>query len=256
MQKLPIINSEISTGSYQAFIDELVGLSQKESSSYVCVTNVHMLMEAQQSPDFTKVVNSANISTPDGVPVAKGLSWLHGVNQPRVAGMDLIESLFERSEQDNLKIFLFGSTDKVLNQIQQNAKIEFPNLNIVGAISPPFRVLNHDEKTAIVEQINSQNPDFVFVALGCPKQENWMAEHKGKIHSCMIGLGGAFPVYAGFVPRAPEWMQRNGLEWFFRLYKEPRRLWKRYSYTNSKFVVLFLIQLIKLRIFKKKPNKR
>lgn len=250
MKKLPIISSMVSIGDYQNFIDSLVDLSQTETSSYVCVTNVHMLMEAHHSKVFAKVLDEANIATPDGKPVAKGLGWLHKYNQPRVAGMDLMGSLFARSEKDNLTVFLFGSSDEVLAKIQDNAKIEFPDLKIVGAISPPFRTLEDSEKALMVEQINAVNPDFVFVALGCPKQETWMAEHKGKVNSCMIGLGGAFPVYAGIVPRAPQWMQNYGLEWLFRLYKEPRRLWRRYSYTNSKFIVLFVMQFIRLRILK------
>jgi N-acetylglucosaminyldiphosphoundecaprenol N-acetyl-beta-D-mannosaminyltransferase len=254
MKKLPIIDLNICTGSYQSFIDELVNLSKKKSSSYVCVTNVHMLIEAYDSLDFSGIVNQADIVTPDGKPVAKGLEWLHKIKQPRVAGMDLIESLFERSESDGLKICFYGSTEEVLENIQKKAREQFPNLIIVDAISPPFRELTKKEKNSMVEQINYHNPDFVFVALGCPKQERWMAEHKDKVHSCMIGLGGALPVYAGLVSRAPEWMQKNGLEWLYRLYKEPGRLWKRYFYTNSKFIILFLLQLIKVRVFKKVIN--
>lgn len=251
MQKLPIISSVISTGSYETFIDSIVELSQTKKSSYVCVTNVHMLVEAHNSKEFAEVVNGADIATPDGFPVARGLGWLHKTFQPRVAGMDLITSLFERSEKDSLKIFLYGSSEEVLKRIKQKTQIEYPNLNIVGSISPPFRFLENKEKTLIVDEINEHNPDFVFVALGCPKQERWMAEHKDLVNSCMIGLGGAFPVYAGTVTRAPEWVQRHGLEWLFRLYKEPKRLWRRYSYTNTKFIMLFTAQLIRKRIFKK-----
>jgi N-acetylglucosaminyldiphosphoundecaprenol N-acetyl-beta-D-mannosaminyltransferase len=211
-----------------------------------------MLIEANDSETFANIVNQADMATPDGKPVAKGLQWLYKINQPRVAGMDLIESLFARCEKDKLKICLFGSTEEVLDKIQQKAKIQFPQLNIIDAISPPFRELAEEEKSAMVERINSHSPDFVFVALGCPKQEKWMAEHKGKVNACMIGLGGAFPVYAGTVERSPDWMQQNGLEWLYRLYKEPGRLWKRYFYTNSKFIWLFSLQLLKTRIFNKK----
>jgi len=251
MKKLQIIDSNISIGSYSSFIDGLISLCQSTNSSYVCITNVHMLIEANDSEEFSQIVNNANMATPDGKPVAKGLEWLHKINQPRVAGMDLIESLFERCEEDNLKIFLFGSTDDVLEKMTDKAKIEHPNLNLCGTLSPPFRALSEDEKRDITNTINEQNPDFVFVSLGCPKQERWMAEHRGKINSCMIGLGGAFPVYAGTVSRSPDWMQRNGLEWLYRLYKEPRRLWKRYFYTNTKFIALLTAQLIQKRVFKK-----
>ena len=126
---------------------------------------------------------------------------------------------------------------------------QFPGLNVVGTLSPPFRELNIDEDQLDVDTINNCNPDFVFVALGCPKQERWMAEHKDKINSCMIGLGGAFPVYAGMVERSPTWMQKYGLEWLFRLIKDPKRLYKRYFYTNTKFIVLLAIQLFSKRLF-------
>ncbi len=247
MKKLQIIKSNISIGDYTTFIDELILLSQKKDSSYVCICNVHMLIEASDSQEFAKIVNQADIVSPDGKPVAKGLGWLYGVKQPRIAGMDLIGSLFKRIQNDRLSVFLFGSTQEVLEQIKQKAKSQFPEVNIIGYLAPPFRELSISEKNEIVTIINGHNPDFVFVALGCPKQERWMAEHKGNINSCMIGLGGAFPVYAGMVERSPDWMQNNGLEWVYRLYKEPRRLWKRYFYTNSKFIVLLIVQLFKAK---------
>jgi len=251
MQKQPIIKSNITTGEYQDFVGELVNLSQSKKSSYVCITNVHMLIEANGSKEFADIVNNADMATPDGKPVAKGLEWLHNIKQPRVAGMDLIESLFERCEKDQLKLFLFGSTEDVLEKMVTKAKHQYPNIHIVGTLSPPFRVLTDEEKNEMLNQINAHNPNFVFVALGCPKQERWMAEHKGKVNACMIGLGGAFPVYAQTVSRSPDWMQRNGLEWLYRLYKEPGRLWKRYFYTNTKFIWLFGLQLIKTRVIKK-----
>lgn len=251
MKKLRIIKSNISIGDYTRFIDELILLSQQKKSSYVCICNVHMLMEANDSNEFSRIVNQADIVSPDGKPVAKGLGWIYGVKQPRVAGMDLIESLLERCGTDKLTIFLFGSTEDVIAKIKKKVKLQFPNTSIVGSISPPFRSLTEDEKYSIVDEINSCNPDFVFVALGCPKQEKWMAEHKDIVNSCMIGLGGAFPVYAGTVSRSPDWMQRNGLEWLYRLYNEPRRLWRRYFYTNTKFIVLFALQLLKKRLLRK-----
>ena len=251
MKKLQIIKSNISIGSYTTFIDELILLSQQKDSSYVCICNVHMLIEASDSQEFSQIVNQADIVSPDGKPVAKGLEWLYGVKQPRVAGMDLMGSLFKRIQNDRLSVFLFGSTKEVLDQIKQKAKTEFPKINISGSLAPPFRELSVSEKSEIITTINGHNPDFVFVALGCPKQERWMAEYKERINSCMIGLGGAFPVYAGMVERSPDWMQNNGLEWFYRLYKEPKRLWKRYFYTNSLFIILFIKQYLLQKLFKK-----
>lgn len=255
MKKKQILKSLISIGSYQSFIDNLLIYSKLQTSSYICVANVHMLIEGYQDSDFQHVINQADISTPDGMPLAKAIKWLYRMDQERVAGMDLMPDLMNVCEEQKLSIYLYGSTDEVLSKIVDRAKIEFPNLDICGMYSPPFKYLNDIEKKEIVKQINTSNPNFVFVALGCPKQEKWMAEHQGKINSCMIGLGGAFEVYAELKNRAPFWMQKASLEWLYRFMQDPKRLWKRYLYTNSLFVILFLKQFLLIKIFSKETNK-
>ena len=242
MKKVKVIKSLISTGSYDEFVEKLLELSKKKESSYVCVSNVHMSIEANDDSSFLSVVNSADITTPDGMPIAKAMKYLYGIEQDRVAGMDLMPSLMQRCELDGKSIFLYGSTESVLEKILSKAKREFSKLSI-DAFSPPFRELSQTEKDDVVKNINSKNYDFVFVALGCPKQELWMAEHKGHVKSCMVGLGGAFEVYADVKARAPQWVQDYSLEWVYRLAQDPKRLWKRYMYTNNKFILLFLKQL-------------
>jgi N-acetylglucosaminyldiphosphoundecaprenol N-acetyl-beta-D-mannosaminyltransferase len=185
------------------------------------------------------------------MPLAKSMKILYGVDQDRVAGMDVMPDLMKSSEEKSLSIFLYGATNEVLKAIESKAKRELPNLEL-HTYSPPFRTLSDKEKEDIVIMINQYNPDFVFVALGCPKQEKWMAEHKNKIHSCMIGLGGAFEVYADIKKRAPQWLQDNSLEWLYRFLQDPKRLWKRYLITNPLFIILLLIQFINIKIFKKK----
>lgn len=249
MKKNKIIKTLVSTGAYAEFIHEILELSKNTLSSYVCVSNVHMTIESYQSESFCSVVNSANITTPDGMPLAKAMKLLYGIDQDRVAGMDLMPDLMKVSEDRGLSIFLYGSTDDTLNKIVSKSKVEFPHL-ILNVYSPPFRKLTEEEKKDIIENINEINPDFVFVALGCPKQEKWMAEHKDKIKSCMIGLGGALEVYASVKNRAPKWMQDNSLEWLYRLLQDPKRLWKRYFITNSLFVFLLLKQIIAIKLFK------
>lgn len=250
MKKNKIIKTLISTAKYDEFIHEILELSKNTVSSYVCVSNVHMTIEAYQSKSFCDIVNCADIATPDGMPLAKAMKLLYGINQDRVAGMDLMPDLMKISEEKNLSIFLYGSTDDTLAQIVSKAKVEFPNLEL-NVYSPPFRTMTDAEKENIVTMINQKNPDFVFVALGCPKQEKWMAEHKNKINSCMIGLGGALEVYAGVKDRAPQWMQDYSLEWIYRLVQDPRRLWKRYLVTNTLFVFLLFIQIINIRLLKR-----
>lgn len=249
MRKKRIINSFISTGCYHEFISNIINLSKNKTSSYVCVTNVHMTIEAYKSEYFKKVVNNADIATPDGMPIAKAIEFLYDIKQDRVAGMDLMPDLMRIAEEKNLSIFLYGSTEETLVQIVSKAKVEFPNLNL-NVYSPPFRTMTDIEKENIVTMINQKNPNFVFVALGCPKQEKWMAEHKNKINSCMIGLGGALEVYAGIKDRAPQWMQKYSLEWLYRLIQDPKRLWKRYFITNTLFIILLFIQIVKVRILK------
>ncbi len=249
MKKNKIIKTLISTGKYDEFIHEILELSKNTVSSYICVSNVHMTIEAYQSESFSDVVNSADMATPDGMPLAKAMKLLYGINQDRVAGMDLMPDLMKISEEKNLSIFLYGSTDDTLAQIVSKTKVEFPNLKL-NVYSPPFRTMTDTEKEDIVTMINQKNPDFVFVALGCPKQEKWMAENKNKINSCMIGLGGALEVYADIKDRAPQWMQDYSLEWMYRLMQDPRRLWKRYLVTNTLFVFLLFIQIVKVRVFR------
>lgn len=247
--KNKIINTSISIGTYQNFLDTILLLSKKQESSYICIANVHMIIEGYKDPDFQQVINQANLITPDGMPLSKAIKWFYKVDQERVAGMDLMPDLIKISAEQNLSIYLYGSTDLILKKIINNASYNFPNIKICGTYSPPFRELTLKEKEDIIDQINQAKPNFVFVALGCPKQEKWIAEHKGKIHSCMIGLGGAFEVYAGVKERAPVWMQKTSLEWLYRLIQDPKRLFKRYLNTNSLFVILFIKQWLKVKIF-------
>lgn len=250
MKRLKIIKSHISTGNYEQFITNLLYLSQNQTSSYVCVSNVHMSIEAYDDEAFLAVVNNADMATPDGMPLVKAMKLLYGVTQERVAGMDLMPSLMEACEKEEKSIYLYGATEEVIEKILIHAKRDFPSLRIDG-YSPPFRLLSSEEKQQIIETINGGNYDFVFVALGCPKQEKWMAEHKGLIQSCMVGLGGAFEVYAEVKDRAPQWMQDYSLEWVYRLVQDPKRLWKRYMYTNNKFLYLLMKQYLSIKLLKR-----
>ena len=249
MKKCKIIHSFISIGTYETFISTIFGLEKKDSS-YVCISNVHMTIEVFNNKIFEDIVNNANITTPDGMPIAKAMNHLYGIKQTRVSGMDLVVDVMKKCEEEDKSIFVYGLTDKTLGLFEKQALLNFPKLR-VKTYSPPFRTLNSGEKQEIVNTINNFNPSFVFVALGCPKQEKWMSEHHYKIKSCMIGLGGALEVYAGVKNRAPKWMQEYSLEWLYRLIQDPKRLWKRYFYTNSLFIVLFLKQYFILKILSK-----
>lgn len=245
------ISLEISTFSYSDFLKELVLLGMDNCSSYICVANVHMLIEASIDENFRNIVNSANLVSPDGIPLSKGIEYLYGLKQERIAGMDILPDLLKISENENISVFFYGGTDQMLKNTYDFCLSKFPNLNIGGLISPPFRELTFDEEIQYINQINESGAGFVFVALGCPKQEKWMASMKGRINACMIGIGGALPVMIGMQKRAPKWMQNSGLEWMYRLFQEPRRLFGRYFKTNTIFIFLFIKEFLKVRVLKK-----
>ena len=249
MQKFKVIQSFISSGKYDEFIKKIMNLSENKDSSYICVSNVHMTVEATKDKAFLDIVNNADITTPDGMPLAKAMKFLYGIEQDRVAGMDLIEDLFKTCTKEKKSIFVYGGSAETLRKMNEKISVEYPYLKI-NSYSPPFRHLSDEEKQQDIEMINNYKSDFVFVALGCPKQEKWMAEHKNKIHSCMLGLGGAIEVYAGIKRRAPRWMQKSSLEWLYRLLQDPKRLWKRYCITNSLFIILLSKQLASVHVFK------
>ena len=241
-----LIKLNLSLGSFQDFVNNIVALGQRKQSSYVCVANVHSCIETYQDDTFAQVVKQADIVTPDGMPLVKALSWLYGIKQDKVSGPDLMPVLLQASEKQGLKVYFYGSTDEVLDKLKDFCQVNYPKLSIAGMYSPPFRVLTEAETQTEVQQINESGANIVLVALGCPKQERWMANMKGKINAVMVGVGGAFPMLVGVQKRAPLWMQRNSLEWFYRLAQEPRRLFKRYFITNNLFIFLVFKEKIKL----------
>jgi N-acetylglucosaminyldiphosphoundecaprenol N-acetyl-beta-D-mannosaminyltransferase len=250
MQK-QLISININTGSYRNFVSELVEMSGK-SSSYTCIANVHMLVEAYSNASFASIVNNADMITPDGMPLTWGLKLLHGVHQDRVAGMDLLPDLLKEAERKMIPVYFYGGTETMLTRIRENIPKRFPELKIAGMFSPPFRELSMAEVELTAQFINRSGAKIVFVILGCPKQELWMGMMKNKIKGTMIGIGGALPVLLGIQKRAPVWMQKNGLEWLFRLGQEPRRLFKRYAVTNSIFMFLLCKEFIRIKIFRQK----
>lgn len=235
-------------GKYSMFIDGLMTLAALKQSAVVCVANVHMFVEAQQNEEFRKIINEAEVVTPDGKPLTWALRLLYNVEQDRVAGMDLLPDLLQKMEQEGLSVYFYGGSQKMLDSTSDYIKTTYPALTMAGSYSPPFRPLTQTEKEEIIDDINLSEPNVVFVILGCPKQENWMASVKGRVHALMIGVGGALPVMIGQQKRAPAWMQNAGLEWLYRLMQEPKRLFKRYALTNSIFIWVIIKEFIKLKL--------
>lgn len=223
---------------------KIAGWTSNKESRVVCICNVHSVVTAKRNIEFRRVLAGADMATPDGVPIAWMLRRLGYSHQQRINGPDLLWRYCSMAELRLESIFLYGSTEATLELLKLRLLAAFPKLIVAGAISPPFRPLTPAEDIEIVEHINASGAGVVFVGLGCPKQEIWMAAHLGRIHAVMVGVGAAFDYHAGVIKRAPQWMQNGGLEWLHRLASEPRRLWRRYLVTNTLFVVWAARQLI------------
>ena len=244
LSKQLVLDSPITIGPFEEFVTTILDLGAARSSAYVCCANVHMLVEAHRDADFRRVLAEADIVTPDGGPVASFAGWRSGRPQGRVPGMDLLPALLTEAARRGQSVYFYGTTDAVLQAIVERASRELPALRIGGTCAPPFRPLTPQEEAAHVAAINAADPDLLFVALGCPRQEKWMAAHRGQVRACMLGVGQAFLTYAGLEQRLPTWARRLWLEWAYRLYLEPRRLWRRYLLTNSRFLYLMARQAL------------
>ena len=218
--------------------------ASRRESRYVCVSNVHMVVTARQDRELAAAMRASDLATPDGAPIAWMLRRMGFTGQPRISGTELMRAYLARAAGRGEPIFLFGSTEETLAALKRRLLAQAPTLLIAGAVSPPFQVLSDEEDAAIVAQINASGAGTVWVSLGCPKQEKWMLEHRGRVNAVMLGVGAAFDFIAGSKPRAPAWMQAVGLEWLHRLASEPGRLWKRYLVTNSLFVIGAARQLL------------
>jgi len=211
---------------------------------YICVTSVHGIMTARADVVFRHILNEADVATPDGMPVVWALRSLGHSAQSRVYGPTLMLQLCANAEQQGHRVFFYGGRPETLNALRANLLALFPKLQIVGAFAPPFRPLTSDEDAEVIRLITESAADLVFVGISTPKQETWMSAHREQLPSVvMIGVGAAFDFHAGRVSQAPAWMQRNGLEWFYRLLTEPKRLWRRYLLETPLFLPLWGLQL-------------
>ena len=206
-------------------------------SRVVCICNSHSVVTTTHDASFKHIIENADMATPDGAPVASMLRKTGHAHQQRINGPDLMWKYCALAAQRHERIYLYGGQADMLVILQQRLLAAFSGLQIAGAYSPPFRAATVEEDAAAIARINASGAGTVWVSLGCPKQEQWMAAHRGKIHAVMIGVGAAFDYHAGTLQRAPLWMQHAGLEWLYRVIKEPRRLWRRYLVTNTLFVV-------------------
>jgi N-acetylglucosaminyldiphosphoundecaprenol N-acetyl-beta-D-mannosaminyltransferase len=241
-----VLTMETNVTSLSDTLSVVSSLSSSNVGSYVCVSNVHMCMETFDSTDFRSVVNNADLVIPDGRPIYWAQKLLGYKSAQQVRGQDIMNALCESSGARGLNIGLYGgSSEELLNTVVDKLKKKYPDIRIAYRYSPPFRELTEIEDSKIVSDIIAAGVDVLFVGIGCPKQERWMAEHKSKLPCVMLGVGAAYDFIAGSKKHAPRWMQSIGLEWLFRLLSEPKRLWKRYLKQNPRFIYHFCIQLLK-----------
>jgi N-acetylglucosaminyldiphosphoundecaprenol N-acetyl-beta-D-mannosaminyltransferase len=242
-----IIGMRVDATSYEDATKRILTWANRGVGKYVCAANVHMVMETYDSQKFARVVNGADLVTPDGMPLVWGLRALGIEGATRVCGPNLTLTVCEAAAQMNVPIALYGGTSESLVAFTNFLVQKFPNIDLVCQISPPFRALTPAEDTAYTQQIVASGARILFVGIGCPRQEIWMAEHQDRIPAVMLGVGAAFDFHSGRIKQAPLWMQQIGLEWLFRLMVDPKRLWKRYFKHNPRFVFLFLKQLLSPR---------
>lgn len=245
--RVDVLGAPIDVLSWAATEEHIARWAAQRESRYVCICNVHSVVTASEDRELDLAIRGADLATPDGTPVAWMLRQLGHPGQKRINGPDLMLRYFHHAAPRGEGIYLYGSSRQTLDLLRQRLQSSFPDLRIVGAYSPPFRPLTPDEDAEVVRQINASGARTVWVSLGCPKQEKWMADHRGRIQAVMIGVGAAFDYHAGTVSRAPRWMQKRGLEWLHRLWAEPGRLWRRYLHTNSVFLWRAALALLERR---------
>jgi N-acetylglucosaminyldiphosphoundecaprenol N-acetyl-beta-D-mannosaminyltransferase len=233
--------------NYESVLVQVCQWTAASSSRYVCISNVHMVMESYDDTGFQEIVNGADLVVADGVPVFWASRWLGLTKQELVLGLELTIRLCEMAAREGIPVGFYGSTPDVVAVIQKCVIDRFPTLKVPFCISPPFRPLTAEEDERTVHEINQSGVRILFVGLGCPKQERWMSEHRGRVFATMLGVGWAFEVLGGKSKMAPVWIQRIGMQWFYRLILNPRKLWRRYLKHNPRFVVLILWELLSKR---------
>lgn len=206
------------------------------SGDYICVSNVHTTVTAYEDPEYLKVQNGGIMVIPDGGPLSSVGQKRGFKNMKRTTGPSFMGKILKVSVEKGYRHYFYGSTDETLKKLYAVLEHDYPGILIAGMYSPPFRPLTREEDQTIIDRINAVNADFVWVGLGAPKQEKWMADHQGKINGVMVGVGAGFDYFAGNIDRAPEWMQKSNLEWVYRLMQDPKRLFSRYFHTNTKFI--------------------
>ncbi|MDQ6650301.1 MAG: WecB/TagA/CpsF family glycosyltransferase, partial [Actinomycetota bacterium] len=238
LPRVDVLGVHVSAIDEPAAVDEVTRWIEQRERSYVCVTGVHGVMESQGDDALRAIHNDSGLTTPDGMPLVWSAHRAGAAHVRRVYGPDLMLALLARAADRGWTSYFYGGAEGVADLLAERMSARFPGLRVVGTFSPPFRALTQDEDDAVVRRINQAAPDLVWVGLSTPKQERWMGAHRSRLDApALLGVGAAFDFHAGLMPQAPGWMQRSGLEWAYRLAREPRRLWRRYLRNNPRFAL-------------------
>lgn len=215
---------------------------QRLSGDYMCISNVHTTVTAYEDSEYLAIQNGGIMAVPDGGPLSTIGRKRGYKNMERTTGPSYMEEIFKISAKKKYRHYFYGSTNDTLKNLHQKLEEKYPGIQIVGMHSPPFRPLTVEEDQHIIQRINETKPDFVWIGLGAPKQEKWMANHQGQVKGFMVGVGAGFDYFAENISRAPQWMQKTNLEWFYRLLQDPKRLFCRYLRTNTRFIWHMIIK--------------
>lgn len=239
---------EYANVDYESASNIIIEEAKNQRSFGVSALAVHGLMESVSNVDLGKVINNIDLIVPDGQPVRWALNSFYKLGmKDRVYGPELTLRVLKKADENALNVYLYGSTEHTLLKFKKFISEKYPNVNICGVHIDRFREATDEEDADDIRKINESGANIVLVGRGCPRQEFWVATHKGKVNAAMMAVGAAFDFHAGTVKQAPKWMQNNGLEWFFRLLQEPKRLAKRYFVTNSLFIFTFFKYKLFLR---------
>jgi N-acetylglucosaminyldiphosphoundecaprenol N-acetyl-beta-D-mannosaminyltransferase len=243
----PILRMRVDECHYEDVTEQVSDWAKSGASRYICISTVHMVMESYDDDVFRAAVNQADIVAADGMPIVWISRLLGAREQERLFAPDVTDRLCAMAAARKISVGFFGSSEEVLAKLADNLLTRHPGLDIVFAHSPPYRPLTPAEDEEILQRMKRSNARILFVGLGCPKQELWMAKHRGRIPAVMLGVGWAFDVLAGTSRPAPRWMQQAGLEWLYRLLSNPRKLWRRHLKHNPRFVLQIVLQLLGLK---------
>jgi N-acetylglucosaminyldiphosphoundecaprenol N-acetyl-beta-D-mannosaminyltransferase len=247
-RSIEVLGTRVDATSYPDAVSRILGWARSGESRYVCVASVNNVMVAREDPGFLRTMNAADLVTPDGMPLVWALRWLGIPTATRVRGTDLMSAILDRAAVERVPVGIYGGDPETLEALVGRLRSRWPAVEVAYVHSPPFRPLSEAEEEEAVRRIEGSGARVVFVALGCPKQETWMAKHRGRVPAVMVGVGAAIDFLAGTKQQAPKLLQDAGLEWLFRLFTEPRRLWRRYLRQNPAFMGLLALQVGRHRL--------